>query len=52
LDEPPRTGQDFDDFSVYLRSDGDAWTPTDPTQLDRWFDRALTAGTAAEVFAD
>ena len=25
---------------------------TDPLQLDRWFDRAITAGTAAEVFAD
>ena len=25
---------------------------TDPTQLDLWFDRAITAGTAAEVFAD
>ena len=25
---------------------------TDLAQLDRWFDRALTAGTAAEVFAD
>jgi predicted transposase YdaD len=25
---------------------------TDTAQLDRWFDRAITAGTAAEVFAD
>lgn len=25
---------------------------TDAAQLDRWFDRAVTAGTAAEVFAD
>jgi hypothetical protein len=25
---------------------------TDAPQLDRWFDRAITAGTAAEVFAD
>jgi len=25
---------------------------TDLAQLDRWFDRALTAATAAEVFAD
>ena len=25
---------------------------TDPTQLDLWFDRAITAGNAAEVFAD
>ena len=25
---------------------------TDPVQLDLWFDRAITAGTAAEVFAD
>jgi hypothetical protein len=25
---------------------------TDPAQLDAWFDRAITAGTAAEVFAD
>lgn len=25
---------------------------TDATQLDRWFDRAITAGTANEVFAD
>jgi hypothetical protein len=25
---------------------------TDPAQLDLWFDRAITAGTAAEVFAD
>jgi predicted transposase YdaD len=25
---------------------------TDPAQLDVWFDRAITAGTAAEVFAD
>jgi hypothetical protein len=25
---------------------------TDPTQLDLWFDRAITASTAAEVFAD
>jgi len=25
---------------------------TDATQLDLWFDRAITAGTAAEVFAD
>jgi len=25
---------------------------TDAAQLDRWFDRAITAGTAAEVFAD
>jgi hypothetical protein len=25
---------------------------TDALQLDRWFDRAVTAGTAAEVFAD
>jgi len=25
---------------------------TDPAQLDRWFDRAITASTAAEVFAD
>jgi predicted transposase YdaD len=25
---------------------------TDSAQLDRWFDRAITAGTAAEVFAD
>lgn len=25
---------------------------TDPAQLDRWFDRAITARTAAEVFAD
>lgn len=25
---------------------------TDLAQLDRWFDRALTADTAAEVFAD
>jgi hypothetical protein len=25
---------------------------TDTLQLDRWFDRAITAGTAAEVFAD
>jgi len=24
---------------------------TDPEQLDLWFDRAVTAGTAAEVFA-
>jgi hypothetical protein len=24
---------------------------TDPTQLDLWFDRAVTAGTAAGVFA-
>jgi hypothetical protein len=24
---------------------------TDPTQLDRWFDRAITATSAAEVFA-
>jgi hypothetical protein len=24
---------------------------TDPVQLDLWFDRAITAGTAAEVFA-
>jgi hypothetical protein len=24
----------------------------DPAQLDRWFDRAITASTAAEVFAD
>jgi hypothetical protein len=25
---------------------------TDPAQLDLWFDRAITAGTAAEVFAE
>jgi hypothetical protein len=25
---------------------------TDTAQLDLWFDRAITAGTAAEVFAD
>jgi len=25
---------------------------TNPAQLDLWFDRAITAGTAAEVFAD
>jgi flagellar biosynthesis/type III secretory pathway protein FliH len=25
---------------------------TDLTKLDRWFDRALTAATAAEIFAD
>jgi hypothetical protein len=25
---------------------------TDPAQMDLWFDRAITAGTAAEVFAD
>jgi hypothetical protein len=25
---------------------------TDAVQLDLWFDRAITAGTAAEVFAD
>jgi hypothetical protein len=25
---------------------------TDPAQLDLWFDRAITAGTATEVFAD
>jgi hypothetical protein len=25
---------------------------TDALQLDRWFDRAITAATAAEVFAD
>jgi hypothetical protein len=25
---------------------------TDAAQLDLWFDRAITAGTAAEVFAD
>jgi hypothetical protein len=25
---------------------------TDPAQLDIWFDRAITAVTAAEVFAD
>jgi hypothetical protein len=25
---------------------------TDPAQLDLWFDRAITAGTAAEVFTD
>ena len=25
---------------------------TDALQLDRWFDRAITAGTAAEVFDD
>jgi hypothetical protein len=25
---------------------------TDATRLDLWFDRAITAGTAAEVFAD
>ena len=25
---------------------------TDPAQLDLWFDRAITVGTAAEVFAD
>ena len=25
---------------------------TDPAQLDLWFDRAITAGAAAEVFAD
>ena len=25
---------------------------TDALQLDRWFDRAITADTAAEVFAD
>ena len=25
---------------------------TDATQLDRWFDRAITAATAAEVFTD
>jgi hypothetical protein len=25
---------------------------TDPAQLDVWFDHAITAGTAAEVFAD
>jgi hypothetical protein len=25
---------------------------TDQAQLDLWFDRAITAGTAAEVFAD
>ena len=25
---------------------------TDAMQLDLWFDRAITAGTAAEVFAD
>ena len=25
---------------------------TDSIQLDLWFDRAITAGTAAEVFAD
>ena len=25
---------------------------TDPTQLDLWFDRAITASTATEVFAD
>ena len=24
----------------------------DPAQLDLWFDRAITAGTAAEVFTD
>jgi hypothetical protein len=24
----------------------------DSAQLDRWFDRAITASTAAEVFAD
>jgi len=27
-------------------------TCTDSVQLDLWFDRAITAGTAAEVFAD
>ncbi|MGH3281124.1 MAG: hypothetical protein ACRDNW_18585 [Trebonia sp.] len=25
---------------------------THPAQLDRWFDRAITAATAAEVFTD
>jgi hypothetical protein len=25
---------------------------TDPAQLDLWFDRAISAGTAAEVFKD
>ena len=25
---------------------------TDPVQLNLWFDRAITAGSAAEVFAD
>lgn len=25
---------------------------TDPAQLDRWFDRAIAASTAAEVFTD
>jgi hypothetical protein len=25
---------------------------TDLAQLDRWFDRALTAATTAEIFAD
>jgi hypothetical protein len=25
---------------------------TDPAQLDLWFDRAITAGTATAVFAD
>ena len=25
---------------------------TAPAQLDLWFERAITAGTAAEVFAD
>jgi hypothetical protein len=27
-------------------------TCTDLVQLDQWFDRVITAGTAAEVFAD
>jgi len=27
-------------------------TCSDPAQLDLWFDRAITASTAAEVFAD
>jgi hypothetical protein len=29
-----------------------ASSTTDPAQLDRWFDRAIAASTAAEVFTD
>jgi hypothetical protein len=31
---------------------GQVTAATDLAKLDRWFDRALTAATAAEVFAD
>jgi hypothetical protein len=34
------------------RQRGQVTAATDLAKLDRWFDRALTAATAAEVFAD